>query len=179
MIPIPRGKYTWVNSELTSGSDAACRFCVGNLNAMNIQSSSFKNNTIAYNRTAAKQPASQSTESVPQDSFTFGIGANDVKAAAILGGLGLAGVAMGAAAGRFEGVLAGAAGAVAGASAGASLAVHLPGEKIKTGMFLGAMTGAITAASFGNTAAAVAFGVAGASLPYGAVIGLASAIGGG
>ena len=146
---------------------------------MNIQSSSFKNNTVSYNRAAAGQSTSQPTESAPSDSFTFGIDANDVKAAVVLGGLGLAGAAMGAAAGRFDGVLAGVAGAVAGASAGASLAVHLPGEKIKTGMFLGAMTGAITAASFGNTGAAIALGVAGASLPYGAIIGLASAIGGG
>ena len=153
----------------------SCIFLAGNHNVMNIQSSSFKNNTIAYNR-AATQPSSQPGESAPQDSFTFGVNSNDIKAAVILGGLGLAGAAMGAAAGRYEGVLAGVAGAVAGASAGASLAVHLPGEKIKTGMFLGAMTGAITAASFGNTAAAVAFGVAGASLPYGAIIGLASSI---
>lgn len=144
---------------------------------MNIQSTQIK--PTSYSQSTRVQAPKAKTDNQPQDSVTFGMSGNDIKAAAIFGGLGLAGAAVGAAAGNYTGVFAGIAGAVVGASAGASIAVHAPGEKIKTGMFLGAIGGAIAGASFGGPASAVAMGLAGASLPYGAVIGLASAIGGG
>ena len=144
---------------------------------MNIQSTQIKPNF--YSQAPKAQAAVAPTESRSEDSVTFGLNKDDVRAAALFGGLGLAGAAMGAAAGNYTGVFAGLAGAVVGASAGASIAVHTPGEKIKTGMFLGAITGAIAGASFGGPASAVAVGLAGATLPYGAIVGLASAIGGG
>ena len=144
---------------------------------MNIQSTQIR--PTSYSQSTRIQAPEAQADTQPQDSVTFGVSSNDVRAAAIMGGLGLVGAAVGAAAGNYTGVLAGVAGAVVGASAGASIAVHAPGEKIKTGMFLGAIGGAIAGASFGGTASAVAMGVAGASLPYGAIIGLASAIGGG
>jgi hypothetical protein len=139
---------------------------------MNIQSTQLQSR-FQPQAARAQAPAAQ-PEQEPQDSVTFGMDGNDVKAAAIMGGIGLLGAAMGAAAGNFTGVLAGAAGAVVGASAGASIAVHTPGEKIKTGMFLGAVGGAIAGASFGGPVAAVAMGAAGATIPYGAIIGLAA-----
>lgn len=141
---------------------------------MNIQSTTFRK-PIHPQQSVQSQPATEATQA-PEDSFSFGVSGNDVKAATILGGLGLAGAALGAFAGNYEGAIAGIAGAVVGASAGASVSVHLPGEKIKTGMVLGAVAGAISASSFGGTGAAVAMGVAGATLPYGAIIGLAGAL---
>lgn len=139
---------------------------------MNIQSTQIRSSYRPQSARAQAPDAQQHSQ--PKDSVTFGMSGNDVRAAAILGGVGLVGAAVGAAAGNYTGVLAGAAGALVGASAGASIAVHAPGEKIKTGMFLGAIGGAIAGASFGGTASAVAMGVAGATLPYGAIIGLAS-----
>ncbi len=130
------------------------------------------------NKPAPQQQVTLASESPsePQDGFkpSRRFSSDDVKGALVLGGLGLAGAALGAYAGNSSGVFAGIAGAAAGLSGGASAAAVLPGEKIKTGAVLGALAGAIAGSSFGNPAAAVAFGVAGATLPFGAAVGLAS-----
>jgi len=141
---------------------------------MNIQSTQLRPR-IQAKAVQAQAPAAVS-ENQPQDKVTFTIDSNDIKAGAIMGGVGLLGAAIGAAAGNYSGAFSGIAGALVGASAGASIAVHTPGEKIKTGLVLGAITGAIAGSSFGGTAAAVAMGVAGATLPYGAIVGLAGSM---
>jgi hypothetical protein len=143
---------------------------------MNIQSTQIKPRFQPQAARAQAPIAQEDTQ--PQDSVTFGMSGNDIRAAAIMGGVGLMGAAVGAAAGNYTGAFAGIAGAIVGASAGASIAAHTPGEKVKTGMFLGAIGGAIAGASFGGPGAAVAMGVAGATLPYGAIIGIAVGIGG-
>lgn len=145
---------------------------------MNIQSSRFQRPQIAYNNSQSNQTEATQAEA-PQDSFTFGLDGGDIATGAVVGLIGIAGAAMGAAAGNYEGAIAGIAGAVVGASAGASLAVHLPGEKVGTGVFLGALGGGIVASSFGNTGTAAVLGLAGASLPYGGIVGIATMIGGG
>ena len=139
---------------------------------MNIQSTLINN--ARYQQPARKQAAAAQDQPSSQDSVTFGWSKDDFKGAAVMGGIGLLGAAVGAAAGNYTGVLAGVAGAVVGASAGTSIAVHAPGEKLKTGMVLGAIGGAIAGSTFGGTTSAVLMGVAGATLPYGAIIGLAS-----
>lgn len=134
--------------------------------------------TQNHRPTVRKQPNFQTpaveSEAAASDSVTLGATADNIKSLAVVGAIGLVGAAVGAAGGNYTGALAGLAGAVAGASGGASLAVALPGEKIKTGALVGAVTGAIVGASFGGTATAVALGVAGATLPLGALMGLAS-----
>lgn len=100
--------------------------------------------------------------------------ADKAKGAAIIGGLGLAGAALGAFAGNSSGVVAGIAGAAVGITGGASLASRLPGEHIGTGAVLGAIGGGILAASTGDPISAVGLGIAGATLPYGSVLALAS-----
>ena len=97
---------------------------------MNIQSTQIR--PTSYSQSTRIQAPEAQPDNQPQDSVTFGLSGNDVRAAAIMGGLGLVGAAVGAAAGNYTGVLAGVAGAVVGASAGASIAVHAPGEKIKS-----------------------------------------------
>lgn len=139
---------------------------------MNIQSTSL--NSRPLNVAPRPQAVVTQPEAPTQDSVSFGWSGDDFKGAAVMGGIGLLGAAMGAAAGNYTGALAGVAGAVVGASAGATIAAHTPGEKLKTGMVLGAISGAIAGSTFGGTASAVVMGVAGATLPYGAFIGLAS-----
>jgi hypothetical protein len=125
--------------------------------------------------TSAPKPApkQESAKSESYDRYEPSFG-EKAKGALIMGGIGLAGAAVGAFAGNSSGILAGVAGAAVGLTGGASLASVLPGENIKTGAVLGALGGAIIASSTGNPTAAIALGVAGATVPYGAAIGLAS-----
>jgi hypothetical protein len=95
----------------------------------------------------------------------------------IIAGISLAGAAVGAYAGNATGLLAGVAGAVVGLSAGVSVAAQLPSQDLKTGAILGAIAGGIAGASFGGTTSAVVLGLAGATLPYGASMGLAGLLG--
>ena len=146
---------------------------------MNIQRTAFSSPLARPQTSAPQAQAQEAAPSTPEDSVTFVSSdtLNSVKAAAVLGGIGLVGAAVGAASGNYSGVLAGLGGAVVGASAGASTAVLLPGEKIGTGTLLGAVGGAIAASSFSGPYAAVALGLAGASIPFGAIVGLAAGMG--
>ena len=93
---------------------------------------------------------------------------------AIVGAIGLAGAALGYYAGNATGIAAGLAGAVVGLSAGATIAARTPGEHIKSGALLGALAGGILGSSLGGTTAGVVTAIAGATLPYGVTVGLAS-----
>lgn len=139
---------------------------------MNIQTSTLKTHN-RFQPASTKPQAAQAEAAPPSDAVTLST-ANDLKALAVGGGISLVGAALGAAAGNYSGALAGLAGAVVGAAAGTSAAVHMPGEKIGMGAIVGAVGGAVVASSFGNTGLAVGMGLAGLTLPYGAIIGLAS-----
>lgn len=71
----------------------------------------------------------------------------------------------------------GVAGAIVGASAGASLATATKGQNVKLGALVGAVGGAIVGASYGGTTFGnVAMGVAGATMPYGLLVGIFSGV---
>lgn len=121
--------------------------------------------------TQLRSVAQPETASVPQDSFVKSSSVGEkIKSTLIIGGVGLVGGALGAYAGLNTGVLAGLAGTVAGASGGALLATKMPSENIKAGALVGAITGAIVGASIAHPAAAVALGVAGATIPVGLLL---------
>lgn len=121
--------------------------------------------------THLRSVAQPETASVPQDSFTPSSRTGEkVKQALVLGGAGLVGAALGAYAGMATGILPGLAGTVAGASGGALLAAKLPGEHIKAGALIGALTGCLVGATVAHPAAAVALGIAGATVPVGLIV---------
>lgn len=106
-----------------------------------------------------------SSHAAPTRSFK-----DNVKAAAVLGGIGLVGGALGVYAGLSTGILAGLAGTIAGAAGGASLATAFKSQPIIPGMVLGALGGAILGASTASPLLAVGLGIAGASLPFAAFV---------
>lgn len=111
--------------------------------------------------------AQPETASVPQDSFIQSSTSDKIKSNLILGGVAVVGAALGAYAGLNTGILPGLAGTVAGASGGALLATKMPGENIRAGAIVGAITGCLVGATVGHPAAAVALGIAGATIPVG------------
>lgn len=92
---------------------------------------------------------------------------SDIVPTLVIGGIGLAGAAVGALAGANAGVISGLVGSVLGASAGASLGIVTPGERIGLGAIGGAVAGTLIGAMGGNTASAIALGLAGATIPVG------------
>lgn len=107
-------------------------------------------------------------------SFLKSFNKSDLAGTAVLGGIALAGSALGAYGGYATGALAGIAGCVAGVSAGATLGMQTPGEHIKLGALAGGLAGTLVGALAGGTAPAVVMGLAGATLPFG-LIGLYAA----
>ena len=102
--------------------------------------------------------------------------ASNLIGAAVIGGIGLTGAALGAYAGYASGALAGIAGTIAGGAGGVAIAAASKGEPVGKGALLGALGGAIIGISFGHPGVAVGLGVAGAMLPVAGIYGLASAI---
>lgn len=121
----------------------------------------------------------QQPENEPPQEHHFGSKeiVNNIKILAVATACGGVGYAGGAAhAIPYVGpAISGIAGAIVGASAGATLASVMPGQRIKSGAFLGAIGGAILGASGGGTLAGnVAMGVAGATAPYGLLVAIFS-----
>lgn len=92
---------------------------------------------------------------------------SDLVPTLIIGGIGLAGMAVGGYAGAHSGVVSGLLGSVVGASAGASLGLVTPGEHIGLGAVGGAIVGTLVGSMGGNMASSIALGLAGATIPMG------------
>lgn len=114
--------------------------------------------------------APTSAPSLALDTFTRGSTGEKVKQVAVIGGVALVGAALGAYAGLNTGFLAGLAGTVAGAAGGASLATAMKGQPIVGGACVGALAGMYVGSSVAGPLAAVAMGIAGATLPYGLIV---------
>lgn len=118
-------------------------------------------------------PADNAPAESMQDQVTFSGSKNDlawVGISAAFGGLGYLGsLAHGI---PYVGpAISGIAGAVVGASAGAAAAAALPGEHVKVGALAGLVGGAILGANTGGTTATnIGMAVAGATVPFGALI---------
>ena len=141
---------------------------------MNISSTQFNRPQVQLNKSQCVSQQQFEQPEMPADSFTFG--SDDLKSYAVMGGIALLGGAIGAAAGNYSGVIAGIGGAIAGAAGGTCLGIAAD-EHIKTGAVLGAVGGAILASSVGHPAAAIGLGLAGATLPYAAIVGVMGGFG--
>jgi hypothetical protein len=135
---------------------------------------------------SAARPLTSFAQSAPSpvtlagvgDRFTPSLarGGDNLKGTLVLGAIGLVGGALGVYAGLNTGILAGLAGTVAGAAGGCTLATMARSQPIHLGLIGGAIGGALIGASVGNPFVAAAMGVAGATLPYAAMVALFSGV---
>ena len=144
-------------------------------------------NVQAHSPTQRQSGAAPEELATPSESFVSGFDSEKLSASRgfslknsdlvptlVIGGVGLASAAVGAFAGANAGILSGLVGSVVGASAGATLGLVTPGERIGLGAVGGAITGTLIGAMGGNTATAVALGLAGATLPFGLIAAFAA-----